>query len=121
VGNADLEKILGKWMTDHMSKRWSVGIHFMAHQKNNRYHAGIKNIPYVLRYGQACRVRLSHMNLPDSLLQKLETEEDLNSAMAEAQVLMAVTSGPVAAAGAEAAEEATSGENSGEPADIVSD
>ncbi len=50
----------------------------MAHQKNNRYHAGIKKISYVLQYGQACRVGLSCMNLPDNLLQKLETEEDLN-------------------------------------------
>jgi hypothetical protein len=97
ANNADVEKMLGKWMSDHKTKRWSVGIHFVAHKKNNRYYDGIKNIPYVLRYGQACRVGLSCMNLPENLLQKLETEEDLNSAMAEAQVLMAVTAGPVAA------------------------
>jgi hypothetical protein len=48
------------------------------------------------------------MSLPDNLLQKLETAEDLNSAMAEAQVLMAGTTGPVAGTGAEAAEESTS-------------
>ncbi len=42
------------------------------------------------------------MNLPDNLLQKLETEKDLNSSMAEAQVLMAVTTGPVAATSTEA-------------------
>jgi hypothetical protein len=42
------------------------------------------------------------MNLPDNLLQKLETEKDLNSSMAEVQVLMAVTTGPVAATSAEA-------------------
>ena len=57
--NTDMEKMLGKWMSDHKTKRWSVGIHFVAHQKNNRYHAGIKNIPYVLQYGQACRVGLT--------------------------------------------------------------
>jgi hypothetical protein len=64
--NVDVEKMLGNWMTDHKT---SVGIHFVAHQKNNRYHSGIKNIPYILRYGQACKVGLSHMNLPGSLLQ----------------------------------------------------
>jgi len=47
------------------------------------------------------------MNLPENLLQKLETEEDLNSAMAEAQVLMAVTAGPAAATAAPATEEST--------------
>jgi hypothetical protein len=55
------------------------------------------------------------MNLPDNLLHKLETEEYLNSAMVEAQVLMAVTSGPVAATGAEAAEELTSEMLTAEP------
>ena len=47
------------------------------------------------------------MNLPENLLQKLETEEDLNSAMAEAQFLMAVTAGPAAATAAPATEEST--------------
>ncbi len=40
--NADVEKMLGKWMTDHKTKGWSVEIHCVPHQKKNRYHAGIK-------------------------------------------------------------------------------
>jgi hypothetical protein len=59
------------------------------------------------------------MNLPDNLLHNLESEEDLNSAMAEAQVLMAGASGPVAAAGAEAAEESTSEVLTAEPTEYI--
>jgi hypothetical protein len=106
-------------MTDHKTKKWSVESHFVTHQLNNRYHAGIKNIPYALQYGQACRVGLSHMNLPENLLQKLEKEENLNSVLAEAQVLMAVTSA-VAATGEEAAEEDTGEVNTAEPTEYIS-
>ncbi len=59
------------------------------------------------------------MSLSDSLLQKLETEEDLNSALAEAQVLMAVTGEPVSATGAETAEEITGEVNTAEPTDYI--
>jgi hypothetical protein len=62
------------------------------------------------------------MNLPDNLLQNLETDEDLNNAMAEAQVLLAVTSGPIAANNSkmagEATVEVTTAESSGDGAAI---
>jgi hypothetical protein len=93
--------MLGKWMTDPQeqkvecrnslcgtSKKWQVSCWYKKYTICPTIWPGMQSIG------------LSLMNLPDSLLQKLETEEDLNSAMAEAQVLMAVTSGPVAAAGA---------------------
>jgi hypothetical protein len=31
--NADVEKMLGKWMTDHKTKGWSVEIHFGTSEK----------------------------------------------------------------------------------------
>jgi hypothetical protein len=61
------------------SENWSWSIQFIMHKKNNRYHEGIKQIPYVLRYGQPCRVGLSKMNLPPGLLSQLESEEDLEA------------------------------------------
>jgi hypothetical protein len=66
--NADVETLVTQWMEDEKSENWSWGIQFIAHKKNNRYHEGIKQIPYVLRYGQPCRVGLSRMNLPPALL-----------------------------------------------------
>jgi hypothetical protein len=49
--NADVETMVTQWMEDEKSQNWSWGIQFIAHKKNNRYHEGIKHIPYVLRYG----------------------------------------------------------------------
>jgi hypothetical protein len=48
--NADIETMVTQWMKDENSTNWSWGIQFIAHKKNNRYHEGIKQIPYVLRY-----------------------------------------------------------------------
>ncbi len=67
-------------------------IHLVAQKKVSCRDKEYKNVLYVLWYGQPCRVGLSLMNLPNKLLQKLETEEDLSSSMAEVQVLLAVTS-----------------------------
>ncbi len=46
--NADVTTMVTQWMEDEKSTRWSYGIHFIAHKKNNQYHEGIKQIPYVL-------------------------------------------------------------------------
>jgi hypothetical protein len=87
--NVDIETMVTQWMKYENSTKWSWGIHFIVHTKNNRYHEGIKQIPYVLRYGQPCRVGLSRMNLPAGLLSQLQSEEDLEAAMEEASVITA--------------------------------
>ncbi len=86
--NADVLSMVMQ-MDDEDNTNWAWGIQFIAHRKNNRYHEGIKQIPYVLRYGQPCHVGLSLMNLPPALLQNLWTEEDLEEAMEQAKVLVA--------------------------------
>ncbi len=78
-----------QWMDGHNTTNWSWGIQFIAHKKNNRYHEGIKQIPYVFRYGQPCRVGLSRMNLPTVLLGSVQTEEDLDRVLNEASVVVA--------------------------------
>ncbi len=67
--NADVENMAMQWMEDEDRTNWAWGIQFIANKKNNIYHEGIKQIPYVLRYRQPCRVGLSLMNLPPLLLQ----------------------------------------------------
>jgi hypothetical protein len=89
--NADVATMVTQWMEDEKSTRWSWGIQFIAHKKNNRYHEGIKQIPYVLRYGQPCRAGLTRMNLPPDLLRTLETEEYLEGVMDQAVVITAGT------------------------------
>ncbi len=85
----DVESMVTQWMEDENSKNWSWGIKFIAHKKNNRYHEGIKQIPYVLRYGQPCRVGLSRMNLPPALVNQLQSEEQLEEVMAQATIITA--------------------------------
>ncbi len=76
-------------------------------KKNNRYHSGIKQIPYVLRYGQPCRVGLSRMNLPPAMLQQLRSEEDLEEAMEQARVLVAAFNNTTVTPAIEASDLAT--------------
>ncbi len=87
--NADIKTMVTQWMEEEDSENWSWGIQFIAHNKYNCYHEGIKQILYVLRYGQPCRVGLSRMNLPPGLLSQLETEEDLDAVMAKASIITA--------------------------------
>ncbi len=49
--NADVESMVMQWMDDEDNTNWAWVIQFIAYKKNNRYHEGIKQIPYVLRYG----------------------------------------------------------------------
>jgi len=86
--NADVERMVMQWMDDNNATNWSWGIQFIGHMKNNRYHEGIKQIPYVLRYGQPCRVGLSRMNLPPLLLNGIQTEEQLQEALEQATVFV---------------------------------
>jgi hypothetical protein len=40
--NKDVKEMIGKWMEKHGSTRWSIGIHEVAFDKNNRYNRTIK-------------------------------------------------------------------------------
>jgi hypothetical protein len=86
--NADVERMVMQWMDDNNATNWRLGIQFIGHMKKNRYHEGIKQIPYVLRYGQPCRVGLSRMNLPPLLLNGIQTEEQLQEALEQATVFV---------------------------------
>jgi hypothetical protein len=59
-----------------------------VHKKNNWYHEGTKQIPYVLHYGQPYCVDLSRTNLSPGLMQKVTTEGELQEAMDQAAILV---------------------------------
>ena len=40
--NKDVKEMIGKWMVKHGSTRWSIGIHEVSFDKNNRYNRTIK-------------------------------------------------------------------------------
>jgi hypothetical protein len=69
--------MIGKWMMTHNSKQWSVGIHAVAFQKNNRWHRTIKTTPYNVVYGQNPRADLTSLPVPFETLRNLNTEAEL--------------------------------------------
>ena len=75
--NSDVQKILGAWMKTHQSKCWSIGIHWVAWTKNNRYHHTTMYTPYQLQYGQMARNKMLNLPLDPHLLSSLETETEL--------------------------------------------
>ena len=72
-----MEKILGSWMKTHNSVAWSIGIHWVAWIKNNRYHSTTDFTPYQLQYGVISRNKLLNLPLDPHLLSSLQTETEL--------------------------------------------
>ena len=75
--NQDVEKMTTNWCKDNNSTKWSLGIKFVKFQKNNSFHSGIGCSPYECLYGSKPKVGLKTSNLPEDLLNKLISEEDL--------------------------------------------
>jgi hypothetical protein len=65
------------------------GVFSLQPTKNNRYHAGTKQIPYVLMYSQLCHFGLSRMNLSPAIMQYLYSEDDLEEAIKHGRVMLA--------------------------------
>lgn len=86
-GNQDVENMLGAWMRENNSSNWSLAIHVVAMQKNDRVHSTYSETPYKLQYGQDRRVGLSSTLIPKHLLETLKTEEDLQAVLGQTQVL----------------------------------
>ena len=58
------------------------------HTRTNKYvYTGIKGIPYVLQYGQLCRTELKESIIPSTILDNIETEEELEEASANARII----------------------------------
>ena len=49
--NGDFQNILGTWMRQTKSTQWSVGLPIVEHQKNRKFHTGIKSSPYCALFG----------------------------------------------------------------------
>ncbi|KAL0808279.1 hypothetical protein ABMA28_012774 [Loxostege sticticalis] len=75
--NQDVENMLRAWMKDNSSTNWSVGCYFVQFQKNTSLHRTIGRTPYKALFGNEPIVGLSSTYLPNSIIQKLENEEDL--------------------------------------------
>ncbi|GIY41900.1 uncharacterized protein CDAR_318111 [Caerostris darwini] len=75
--NQDIENKLIIWMADNQTNKWSKGIRFVQFMKNRAYHSVITKSPYETMFGCAAKVGLSPSIIPQSVLDSINTEEDL--------------------------------------------
>ena len=84
--NFDVKVMLGAWMRDNNSKRWSFGLRFVQQQKNNRFHSGIKCTPFSATFGSDCRNGLENTAIPSEKWHDILSEEDILSIIGNQEV-----------------------------------
>ena len=75
--NQDVESILACFRKDNNTNKWSECLSFVQWKKNSRYHSGIGQAPYEAMFGQPPKVGIKGGNLPDSIADKINSEEEL--------------------------------------------
>ena len=85
--NGDIKDMLVAWMGDNNTNDWTVGIKFVQFQKNSSLHSGIQRSPYNAMFGCDAKVGLTTSSLPVEVIQQLQSEEDLQSALASTQII----------------------------------
>lgn len=79
--NQDIENMIGSWMKDNDSTKWSEGLRYVQFMKNRAYHSGIKQSPYKALFGMEPRVGLSTSSLPQEIINDIQDEDDLRQAI----------------------------------------
>jgi hypothetical protein len=77
--NCDVKDMLVSWLQDNKTTDWSIGLKFVQFSKNTSYHSGIKQTPYEALFGAKPRVGLRSLALPDEILMRMVTEDDLTA------------------------------------------
>ena len=80
--NGDIKDMLVAWMADNNSTDWTMGIKFVQFANNSSHHAGINRSPYTAMFGISACVGLTSMSLPNKVISRLETEQDLLATLA---------------------------------------
>jgi len=80
--NCDVKDMLVAWMGDNNSADWSVGLKFVQCSKNSSYHSGIQQ--YKASLGNQPHVGLRSTSLPQEILVRMVTEDDLMAAFSPA-------------------------------------
>jgi len=65
------------WLHDHNSSDWPVGLKFVQFSKNISHHA---QSPYEALFGVKARIGLRSSSLPDEILGRMASEDDLLAA-----------------------------------------
>ncbi|XP_068203020.1 KRAB-A domain-containing protein 2-like [Palaemon carinicauda] len=83
--NGDIKDMLTSWISDNVTNDWYVGIKFVQFLKNSTLHSGIKRGPYSAIFGCEAKVRLPSSSLPAEVIARLQSENDLVTAITGTQ------------------------------------
>ena len=75
--NRDIENLLACWQAENNSTNWAQALNIIQFQKNTKFHSGIGREPYVAMFGRKAAFGLKDFNLPNEVLDNIETEEQL--------------------------------------------
>ena len=75
--NGDIQGILGSWMRDNNSTKWSFALPMVMFTKNNKFHRGLKLSPYKAVFGWDAFLGLDSLNLPQAEVEKITTVKEL--------------------------------------------
>jgi len=82
--NADIKQMLIAWTIDNETRKWGEGLRFVQLQKNSSPHRNLSNrCPYQVLFGQKPLLGIERTALPKEVMDKLETEEELDAALLE--------------------------------------
>jgi len=69
--------MLGSWMRENKNPKWSLGLPLVRHQKNRKYHTGIKITPFNAVFGKEAYNGLEITNLLAEIKKDVKTIKDL--------------------------------------------
>ena len=76
--NRTYKQKISVWLEENQSRNWSIGCKLARWQINTQFHTGVKNVPYILAFGQRPRCGISSLPLSPELMCSLATEAQLN-------------------------------------------
>jgi hypothetical protein len=71
--NGDFQPMLGSWMRENQNPKWSLGLPLVMHQKNRKYHTGIKTTPFNAVFGKEAYNGLEITNLSAEIKKDVKT------------------------------------------------
>ena len=84
--NSDVKDMLTAWISDNNTTDWAIGLKFVQFQKNNSHHTGIKQTPFAALLGGEAKIGLTSTSLPDEILRRLQSEDDLQGFLASSTI-----------------------------------
>ncbi|CAM4890692.1 unnamed protein product [Rotaria socialis] len=75
--NQDTKQLLGRWIRENNSNKWTEGLRFVKFQKNSCFHRVLNNSPYAVLFGNQPKLGLSSTCLHPSIFNDITTEEEL--------------------------------------------